>query len=91
MQVFRGKGRIYDSSGNYIDKITYEIHQKSPTEPAWEEWWGEITPNNGIMPVGNHIIELDDGRKGHCFIRVKTTSSFRLVVDSYDLEGTGPL
>ena len=91
MQIFRGKGKIYDSSKNYIDEVTYDIYHKSPTEPNEAEWWGEITPNKDIMPAGNYIIELDDGRKGPCIIKTKTTSSFGLVVDSYDLEGNGPL
>jgi len=91
MQIFRGKGKIYDSSENFVDEATYEIYHKSPNESAGAVWWGEITPVKGIMPVGNYIIELDDGRRGPCITRMKTTSSFGLVVDSYNLEGTGPL
>ena len=86
-QVFRGKGKLYDSSNNYIDKVTYNIYLKSTTP----EWWGEITPDNGVMPAGNYIIELDDGRRGPCIIKIKTTSSFDLVVDSFDIEVTGSL
>ena len=91
MQVFRGKGKIYDNSENYIDEVTYNIYHSSQDESSGPEWWGEITPSNGIMPVGNHIIELDDGRRRPCIISIKTTSSFGLVVDSYNLKGTGPL
>lgn len=91
MQIFRGKGKIYDSSENYVDEVTYDIHDRSSTDASETEWRGEITPNNGIMPVGNHIIELDDGRRGPCVISIKATSSFGLVVDSYNVEGTGPL
>ena len=89
MQIHRGKGKICDSRGNYLDDVTYEIYQKSSNETAGAEWCGEITPDKAIMPVGNHIIELDDGRRGLCIIKIKTTSSFGLVVDSYNLEGTG--
>jgi len=91
MQIFRGKGKIYDSRENYLDDVTYEIYQKSSNGTAGAEWRGEITPDKAIMPVGNHIIELDDGRRVPCIIKIKTTSSFGLVVDSYDLEGTGSL
>jgi len=91
MQIFRGKGKIYDISKNYLDEVTYEIFHKSSTDSAKPEWYGEITPSKAIMPVGNYIIELDNGRKGRCIIRLKTSSSFDLVVDSFDLEGAGPL
>jgi hypothetical protein len=91
MQIFRGKGKIYDSSENYLDEVTYEIRHKSPTEPAGPEWWGEITPDRDIIPIGNYIIELEDGRRGPCITTMKTTSSFGLVFDSYNLEGTGSL
>ncbi len=91
MQVFRGKGKIYDSSENYLDEVTYEIFHKPSTDSAESQWYGEITPSKAIMPVGNYIIELEDGRKGPCNIGLKTTSSFGLVVDSFNLKGTGPL
>lgn len=91
MQIFRGKGKIYDCHENFLDNVTYEIHLQTPTESTGAEWWGEITPDNGIMPVGKYIIELDDGRRGRCLTSMKTNSSFGLVVDTYHLEGTGPL
>ena len=90
-QVLRGKGKLYDSSNNYIDEVTYDIYHKSTTESAGPEWRGEITPDNGVMPAGNYIIELDDGRRGPCIVKIKTTSSFDLVVDSFDIEGTGSI
>ena len=91
MQILRGKGKIYDINENYIDEVTYDIYNRSSSGASGAEWRGEITPSNGIMPVGNHIIELDDGRRGPCIISIKTTSSFGLVIDSYNVEGTGPL
>jgi hypothetical protein len=91
MQISRGKGKIYDSSENYLDEVTYEIHQKSPAESDGREWWGEITLDKCVMLAGNYIIELDDGRRGLCTTKMKTTSSFGLAFDSYNLEGTGSL
>jgi len=91
MQILRGKGKIYDSHEDYLDEVTYEIHFKSANESGGTEWWGEITPANGTMPVGNYIIELDDGHRGSCITSMNTTSSFGLVVDTYNLEGAGPL
>ena len=91
MQIFRGKGKIYDSRENYIDEVTYEIHHNSQTDSAGPGWWGEITLDKCIMLAGNYIIELDDGRRGLCTAKMKTTSSFGLAFDSYNLEGTGSL
>jgi hypothetical protein len=91
MQILRGKGKIYDSSENYLDEVTYEIHQKSPAESDGREWWGEITLDKCMMLAGNCIIELNDGRRGLCTTKMKTTSSFGLAFDSYNLEGTGSL
>lgn len=89
MLIFRGKGKIYDSRQNYLDEVTYEIHQKSLAESDGREWWGEIILDKCMMPAGNYIIELNDGRRGTCIAHMKTTSSFGLAFDSYNLEGTG--
>jgi hypothetical protein len=90
MQTLRGRGRIYDSGGDYLDEITYEIFLES-RNGGGEEWRGEITPDGGIMPVGSHIIELEDGRRGPGITGINTYSSFELVTDSYSVRGTGPL
>jgi len=91
MQTLRGKGKIYDSNETFLDEVDYDIYYKPPAGTSRPEWQGEITPANGIMPTGDHVIELDDGRRGPCVIRIRTNSSFGLVVDSFDAEGTGPL
>ncbi len=90
MQILRGKGKLYDSRGGYLDEITYELFFKS-RNGAGVEWRGEIIPENCIMPVGKHIIELEDGRRGTCLTGINTYSSFELVVDSFSIKGTGPL
>jgi hypothetical protein len=91
MQILRGKGKIYDSRENYINEVTYEIYQKSPAASDGGEWWGEIILDKCVMLKGNLIIELDDGRRGHCMTTMKTTSSFGLAFDSYNLKGMGAL
>jgi hypothetical protein len=87
MQNLHGKGKLYDTGENLIGEVHYDISLKSPGA----EWWGEIIPGNGIMPVGSYIIELEDGRRGPCNTKIRTNSSFGLVVDSFDIEGAGPL
>jgi hypothetical protein len=91
MQTVRGRGKIYDAEGTFLSEVDYEIHYRNSVQNSGREWRGEITPDNGIMPSGNHIIELEDGRRGPCTIGINTYSSFGLVVDSFDVEGTGPL
>lgn len=91
MRNFRGKGEIYDSKMTYLSEVVYDIYDKSPAGDSGADWRGEITPDNGIMPMGSHIMELDDGRRGTCTIKINTYSSFGLVVDSFEVEGTGPL
>ena len=91
MQTLRGKGKIYDSKGNFLSEVVYDIYIINSTPGSGLKWRGEITPDNGIMPTGEHILELDDGRRGCCVISTSTYSSFGLVVDSFGVEGTGPL
>ena len=90
METIRGRGKIFTSQGKYLDEITYEIHLKSGNGTG-ADWWGEIIPDSGIMPVGNHVIEIEDGRRGAGTAGVNTYSSFELVVDSFSIKGTEPL
>lgn len=87
MQIYRGRGKIYTSQGEYLDEVTYDIYLESRNGTGME-WQGEITPDSGIIPVGNHIIELEDGRRGLGIIGINTYSSFELVVDSFSIKGT---
>jgi len=91
MPNYRGRGKLYDSRGSYIGPVTYDIYQPDSQGRDGAAWWGEITPDSGIMPRGDYIIELADGRRGPGTASLKTYSSFGLVVDSFGLRGTGPL
>jgi hypothetical protein len=88
MQTLRGKGKIYNSRGDCLSDVDYEIHLNGSSA---QEWWGEITPREGIMPMGSCMIELENGQRGPCAIRMRTNSSFGLVIDSFDILGSGPL
>jgi hypothetical protein len=87
MQTLRGKGRIYNSRGDCLGEVDYEIFRNESTG----EWWGEITPEIAIMPMGSCIVELENGARGPCAVRMRTNSSFGLVIDSFDVLGSGPL
>jgi len=88
MQTLRGKGKIYNSRGECLSEVDYEIFRDGPVD---ERWWGEITPAEGIMLMGSCMIELQNGQRGTCTIRLRTNSSFGLVIDSFDVLGSGPL
>ena len=90
MQILRGKGKIYDTDDACLGEIVYNITVKASTGESGEQWQGEITPGDGIMPVGDYVIELEDGRRGLCVSKILSYSSFGLVVDSFGVEGTGP-
>jgi hypothetical protein len=89
MQFFKGKGKIYDTNEQYLDEVTYEIQQESPGKNGSKEWRGEIILDNCVKLTGKCIIELSNGRRFPCITRMKTTSSFDLAFDHYELEGTG--
>lgn len=40
---------------------------------------------------GEYIIEIEDGRRGQGTIGINSYSSFELVIDSFNMKGTGPL
>lgn len=90
METLRGRGKLYNSRGDYLDEVTYQIFLESRNGTGMD-WWGEITPDGDTLPVGNHIIELADGRRGTAVVGINTYSSFELVVDSFNIKGTGPL
>jgi hypothetical protein len=87
MQTLKGKGKLYGSRGNCLGAVSYEIFHNGSGE---EEWWGEITPQEAIMPMGNVTIELENGLRGPGSIRLRTNNSFGLVIDSFDIIGKGP-
>lgn len=89
MQLLKGRGKIYGPDKTFLGEVDYEINYRLPDSGM--KWLGEITPVNGIMPVGEYILELQDGCRGPCSVCIKTTSSFGLVVDSFNVEGIGPL
>jgi hypothetical protein len=64
MQNFRGKGKIYDKNMTFLSEVIYDIYFESPDKESGMEWRGEITPADGIMPMGDNILEMKDGKAG---------------------------
>ena len=69
-EISQGKGRLYRiGSEQYVAAINYQLHEDLSTEPS--RWWGEFTfaDSVGIRDSDRYIIELDDGRKGMCYLK----------------------
>lgn len=62
-------GKLYNSvSREFIAEVDYRLLSDKP-----DHWWGElVTRESRIFVDGDsYLIELDDGRKGRCFLRRK--------------------
>ena len=69
-EISRGKGKLYRvGSEQSIDTINYQLHEDLTVERSY--WWGEFTFTNSVTVRENdgHIIELEDGRKGKCYLK----------------------
>jgi hypothetical protein len=93
-EISRGKGNLYRiGSEEYIDAISYQIHEDRTVESA--HWWGEFTLSNimNIHENDRYIIELEDRRKGSCYVKKLVNRVVRGVPPRYlyHFNGTSPL
>ena len=69
-QISRGRGKLYRiGSEQFIDTVKYQLHEEVTAELA--RWWGDLTFTEYIdTREGDHyLIELEDGRKGGCYLK----------------------
>jgi len=94
MLVISGIGKLYDADGKqFVATINYQIWEKPQTEHTLGEWEGEFTVDHVIWPLGEHILELEDGRRrkvilvgiGNTFLQSGQT------IYNYPFQGSGPL
>jgi len=60
-------GRLYQSlDGKFIAEVNYTFQHEEE-----HRWWGELTLVDyvRVKDGGGYIIELEDGRRGECFIK----------------------
>ena len=94
--VKRGKGKLYEAnSEKLISTVSYKIHEELTIDGNLEKWWGELTLSDNLrLPDGDrYAIELEDGRKGRCYLKRRINKAVILVPPRYFflLQGTGPL
>jgi len=92
MQVLKGTGKLYDADGKQvIATVNYQIREKPPTEYTLGEWRGSFDLDCYIDIHPEYIIELEDGRRGTCFIEVNITAVAGLTIYRYSFQGSGSL
>ena len=84
-------GKLYTSNGELsLANVEYQFQDESPTS-----WWGELTLTEykRISDSGSFIIELEDNRKGRCYLKKRVNRAVTGVPPRYiyRFNGTGPL
>ena len=80
-------GKLYASnSEQYVADVNYQLQVDSP-----QNWWGELTLTEykRFGDSGHYIIELEDNRKGKCYLRKKVNRAVSGVPTRYVYHFTG--
>ena len=86
-----GKGKLYSSSNEqFIADVDYQLQYETPTN-----WWGELILIDymRITDSTGYIIELEDKRKGRCYLKKRVDRAVSGVPPRYvyRFSGTSPL
>lgn len=83
-KINRGRGKLYrDNSQQFVADIKYQVSEDLDVEPV--RWGGEFSLTEYIK-VGDddrYIIELEDGRKGKCFVKKRVNRAVSGVPPRY--------
>ena len=93
-QITRGRGKLYSTDiEQSVCVISYQIHEEFASEVG--RWWGEftLTGRASIRDDAQHVIQLEDGRKGRCHAKKLVNRVARCVPPRYIYHfiGTSPL
>ena len=83
-QINRGRGKLYEDSGEqFVVDIKYQVSEELASEPV--RWWGEFSLTEYIKVADDdrYIIELEDGRKGKCFVKKRVNRAVSGVPPRY--------
>ena len=86
-----GTGKLYSSSNEqFVADVDYQIQHETTSS-----WWGELVLVNymRINDGAGYIIELEDKRKGRCYLKKRVNRAVTGVPPryTYHFAGTGPL
>jgi hypothetical protein len=83
-----GKLSVYD--GEFLANVDYRLYNESV-----HNWWGEftLTEYRRLEDGDGYMIELEDGRKGKCFLKKKVNRAVYglLPLFCYHFKGNGLL
>jgi hypothetical protein len=90
--ILRGRGSLRTPDDKeLVSDVVYHVSESLETEHTERKWWGGFTFHRLIAP-GEYIIELEDGRKGTCFLRVNMQAGRGLItIYRYSFQGSGSL
>ena len=90
--ILRGKGSLRTRDDKeLVADVVYHVSEKPETEHTERKWWGGFTFDRLIAP-SKYIIELEDGRKGTCSLRVNMQAGRGLItIYRYSFQGSGSL
>ena len=89
-QITRGRGKLYSAdSEQSVFVISYQIHEEFASEVS--RWWGEftLTGRASIRDNAQHVILLEDGRKGRCHVKKMVNRVARSVPPRFVYHFTG--
>ena len=94
MEISGGRGKLYRvDSEEYEADVNYQLHERPTTEPTG--WWGELTLTDsvGMRENDKYIIELEDRRRGRCYLKKRVNRVVRGIPPRYmyHFTGTSPL
>jgi hypothetical protein len=91
METISGEGELYDTDEKQIiANVRYEIYYTLPSKHTLGEWHGSFVPvGTHVFSLGEHILFLQDGRKGKVIIsRIGVGSEG---FNHYEFQGSGPI
>ncbi len=94
MEISQGRGKLYRiGSEQFMGAINYRVYEDLTDEMS--RWWGELTFVEYMVVQDNdgYKVELEDGRKGWCYLRKLVNRVVRGVPPHYvyRFTGTSPL
>ena len=87
-----GTARIYSKD---IDKpvaeIRYQMMITQATRFTRMKWWGDFSANKEIKPLGEFIMEFEDGTRGEIFVYASGASGAKASRFQYTFNGRSKL